>query len=203
MNLAAKGALLLALFALPTWAQVRGIPASATSVTRLRGFNNNIPASVTSLGPLGFSAGRHDGHGFRFVDRLNRRRFGFFPVGIPLPLYVVADEPEPVSEVVREVASDPQRIEITVVDKRETREPSAASSAKPEPRPEPPPEPELSPTIVILQDGTRKELRNYAIMGKVLFDLADNRMFRIPLETVNLDATVAANAAQGKQFRWE
>jgi hypothetical protein len=54
-----------------------------------------------------------------------------------------------------------------------------------------------------LQDGTRKELRNYAIMGKVLFDLADNRMFRIPLETVNLDATVAANAAQGKQFRWE
>ncbi len=46
----------LALLALPAVAQVRGVPASVTSMAPWRSFTPGPPASVTSLGPNGFSA---------------------------------------------------------------------------------------------------------------------------------------------------
>jgi hypothetical protein len=201
-------------------AQIHGTRASATSFTGFSPFNHPaIPASATSLGPAGFNrgVGFNQGVGFGFKSgfgharfRLPGQRVGFFPVGIPVavPIVVAADgyndiEPERIARTLIP-DSQPQKVEITIVDRREEKR-----EAKPEPAPAPPvgkaepapPEPELSPTIIVMSDGSRKELRNYAIMGKDLFDLAENKMFRIPLDSVNVDATVAANAANGKQFR--
>lgn len=194
-------------------------------------FPNNIPASVTSFrpgfpstsfgGPFVFPNGRFlPGKGFMFVDPRLHRRFGFFPAGFATGAYtgayIIPDESqlreqyEQLKELMKDAPApatgEPQKLEITIVDSRESRNrsevPAAEFAVKPESKVAPPPEPqELSPTIVILQNGTRKELRNYAIMGKDLFDLADGKMFRIPLDTVDVDATVAANAANGKLFR--
>jgi hypothetical protein len=167
----------------------------------------------------GFTSGRFiPGRGFRFVDGVNHRNFGFFPVGFTTPVYVVPDQSQidaaqeqllrdlPVGQAgpVGSSETQPQKVEITIVDSRQGRdqgEPRDAAPAKTEPKPAPSAEPELTPTIIVLHDGTRKELRSYAIMGKDLFDISDNKMFRIPLDSVDVDATVAANAANGKQFR--
>jgi hypothetical protein len=227
MNRVAKGSLVLFFFTVAAFGQMHGFRASAVGrpFGGFGGFPTNIPASVTSFrpgfssfgGPVFFHSGRFiPGKGFRFVDPLNRRHFGFFPVGFATGAYVVPDESQmrdvlqqQLQELMRDAPAptpgEPQKVEITIVDSRDGRNKSEPRDAEPavkaEPKSPPPPEPELSPTIVVLQDGTRKELRNYAIMGKDLFDLADGKMFRIPLETVNVDATIAANAAVGKLFR--
>jgi hypothetical protein len=201
--------LLVSALALAASAQIRGVPASATSVTRISPFNRNIPASATSLGPFGFSSGKDFVHFGKGRHRLARHQIGFFPIGIPTPVIVIADddddEPAPI-QVASNTPAEPQKIEITIVDRRsqpneKKSAPADPAPAKLEPKAEAAPEPEIAPTIIVLANGSRKELRNYAIMGKDLFDLADNKMLRIPLETVNVDATVAANAANGKQFR--
>jgi hypothetical protein len=109
---------------------------------------------------------------------------------------------------VRALPQEPQKVEITIVDRREDQREAksaqtpASGPVQPIAKAEPSvPEPEPQPTIIVMADGSRKELRNYAIMGTDLFDLADNKLFKIPLDTVNLDATIAANEANGKQFR--
>lgn len=51
-NIAAVVALALGL---PAMGQIRGVPASVTSMAPWRSFNPGPPASVTSLGPYGFS----------------------------------------------------------------------------------------------------------------------------------------------------
>ncbi len=43
--------------AIPAWAQIRGAPASVTSMAPGRSFTPGPPASVTSLGPNGYSGG--------------------------------------------------------------------------------------------------------------------------------------------------
>jgi hypothetical protein len=197
-------------------AQIHGTRASATSFRGFSAFDHPpIPASATSLGPFGFSKGFgfSRGFGFGFKRGFGHSRFrlpgqhvGFFPVGIPVavPIVIAGDtdsdlEPE---RIARTVTQEPQKVEITIVDRREDKREATPEPAPPAAKAEPAiPEPELSPTIIVMADGSRKELRNYAIMGKDLFDLAENKMFRIPLDSVNVDATIAANAANGKQFR--
>jgi hypothetical protein len=56
-------AVVLLALALPSFGQIRGVPASVTSFGPGRGSTPGIPASVTSLGPLGFS--NHNGGGLR------------------------------------------------------------------------------------------------------------------------------------------
>ena len=51
---------------LPALAQIRGVPASVTSLGAGRGDTPGIPASVTSLGPRGFS--NHGSNGARFTQ---------------------------------------------------------------------------------------------------------------------------------------
>jgi hypothetical protein len=197
-------------------AQIHGTPASATSFTGFSSFRHTpIPASATSLGPAGFSSRFSPGFADGFIPVRGRGRFrlpahhvGFFPVAVPVgvPVYVETDREADLEteRIARTVTPEPQKVEITIVDKRDPKPVAAPEpeSAKPVVKAEPSvPEPEPQPTIIVMSDGSRKELRNYAIMGKDLFDLADNKMFRIPLDTVNVDATIAANAANGKQFR--
>src|SRR3954471_18124170 len=60
---------------------------------------------------------------------------------------------------------------------------------------------ELAVTLFVMRDGTCRELHNYAIVDGALYDLADGAMKKIPLDTVDLDATKKANEQAGKYFR--
>jgi hypothetical protein len=63
---------------------------------------------------------------------------------------------------------------------------------------EPAPAREVVPTVLIFRDGHRQEVRNYAIMGKVLYDLEDSR--KIQLAELDIPATVKENDERGVRF---
>ena len=65
----------------------------------------------------------------------------------------------------------------------------------------PAPEQNGPKTLVIFRDGTRKEIQNYAIMGKELIDLSGGRMKRYPLDDVDVKATIKENNDRGVDFR--
>jgi hypothetical protein len=149
--------------ALPAGGQIRGVPASVTSLAPWRSATPGPPASVTSLGPNGFStpclnpltAGGigcgptqfNSGHNFRGGRdrgpgsvRGNRHNRGFVPVYVPYyyPVVVAAEpEPQPV-EVVEEEPPAP-----TVFEHRRTSERvSSAPVTRARPEPEVAAEPE-------------------------------------------------------------
>jgi hypothetical protein len=122
-NVAAVVALALVL---PAMGQVRGVPASVTSMAPWRSFNPGPPASVTSLGPNGFSTPcsgvgplipsamgctpTQFTSGFFFPDardrgpvnlrpkrHRNHNTGAYYPVYVPYA-YPVAAEPEPEAE---------------------------------------------------------------------------------------------------------
>ncbi len=63
------------------------------------------------------------------------------------------------------------------------------------------PEPETPATVLVFRDGRRSEVRNYAIVGELFYDLTDRLPRKILLASLDLDATVAANEAVGLEFR--
>jgi len=189
-------------------AQVHGIPASVTSPRNGDGFRPvGIPASVTSLGPEGFNS---------FVDvrpqsppRRNRlgRLVNVAPIplfyGVPYyPVVYLPAEPEPVVQRVVERASpiEPQRIIVEIRDARPLVEPKprveAAATPAPQPRVEQP-EPERAATIFIFRDGSRKELKDFAITDTELIDLSEGLIKRSLLADIDRPATLKANAEKG------
>jgi hypothetical protein len=196
------------------FAQVHGTPASATSPGTARGMlvPNGVPSSVTSLGPLGFTPQinplfpgnpapppRHD----------HRRHIVPVPIYYGYPVYY-SDysyaQPEPqVQQPVVEKEAPPQKVEIVIVDKRDEEKKQAALEADLKAAAEPR-KSELNsapeePAIFVFKDGTRKELANFAVMAGNLYDLSDGRMFKIALNTVDRDATLAANAQAGRAIQ--
>ena len=193
-------------------AQVHGIPASVTSPR-----NGNlsrpvgIPASVTSLGPEGFNS---------FADirplsppRRNRlgREVGVAPIplfyGVPYyPVVYLQAESEPVVQRVVQpaTATEPQRIIVEIRDARPLIEPKAKLEAAPAPSPSPrveAPEPERVPTVFIFRDGSRKELKDFAITDTELIDLSEGLLKRAPLADLDRAATLKANAEKGVEVR--
>jgi hypothetical protein len=198
-----------------SFAQVHGTPASVSSP---RADNNKqfmvpngVPASVTSLGPQGFAPRinplfpgnpapppRHDHHHHI----------------VPVPIYytypVYSDysyaQPEPqVQEPLVEKEAPPQRVEIVIVDKREEEKKQAALEADLKAAAAPK-KSDLSaapqdPAIFVFKDGSRKELANFAVMAGNLYDLSDGKMFKIALNTIDRDATLAANAQAGRAIQ--
>jgi hypothetical protein len=179
-------------------AQAHGVPASATSTVGRS--LPNVPASATSLGPMGISGDRGE-----MVPTLRRlpRRGSVLPVGIPYYVPVAVEYAGEAAELrvpPEEAPSPPQRIEIVITDRRE------APAAEPAPRASTPTASaergeELPVTVLVMRDGTRREVRNYAIMGRTLYDLAGERMIPIALDAVDLEATVRENEAAGHHFR--
>jgi len=195
-----------------TAAQVRGIPASATSPHSggLVLTPGGIPASVASPGPRGFITFSAD---FRPVgppvrDRLNRVHLRTpVPLFYAVPIYEVAYLPvgpgETSYRVVEPAAArgEPARV---IVEIRDTR-PQAAAESKPAapaaPKVAPAPEPELPrvATVFIFQDGSRKELKDFAITATELIDLSDGLIKRSPLAALDRAATLKVNAENGIQ----
>jgi len=169
-----------------------------------RPFFPGVPASVTSLGPCGFAPC------FQTFSRHGFRHFRSFPIwgggvwggGYAVPVYYGSDymsEPQP---VVQQPAL-PQTLEITIVDRRGEKQ-NESEPAKPErvdPRHNDVPDPPATPAIFVFKDGSRKELVNYAIMRGQLIDVTDGKIFRIPLETLDREKTLAANAKAGREIQ--
>ncbi|HWK31754.1 MAG TPA: hypothetical protein VNR20_06655, partial [Terriglobales bacterium] len=115
-------------------------------------------------------------------------------------------QPEPqVQQPVLEKEAPPQKVEIVIVDKRDEEKKKEALEADLKAAAEPK-KSELNaapeePAIFVFKDGSRKELANFAVMAGNLYDLSDGRMFKIALNTVDRDATLAANAQVGRAIQ--
>lgn len=58
----------------------------------------------------------------------------------------------------------------------------------------------VAATTLVFRDGTRQETRNYAILGQTLWIFSGERARRLPLSSLDLDATRAINEANGTDF---
>ncbi len=63
------------------------------------------------------------------------------------------------------------------------------------------PEPEPPATVLVFLDGRRVDVRNYAIVGELFYDLSDRLPKKILLADLDLEATIAANEERGLEFR--
>jgi hypothetical protein len=227
-----------ALLAAPAFAQIHGVPASATSLgpngfTGVQGsLPPFIPAGATSLGPEGFTPNqssisilRNQGRDFDIndgrlrVDRLGRHAQPFFVPLMYSPLYYpmssIPEEETRLNDRYRArqtgAAQEPTKLEITIVDKRggldvqtttqtKTEKPVAAGT-KEDSSSEAPTAEDVAAKILVMRDGSKKEIRSYAILGKNLFDLADGHQKRIPLEEIDGEATAKLNEANGVDFK--
>jgi hypothetical protein len=57
-----------------------------------------------------------------------------------------------------------------------------------------------APAIFVFKDGSRKELANYAIMRGELIDITGGKILRIPLESLDREKTLEANAKAGREI---
>ncbi len=69
-----------------------------------------------------------------------------------------------------------------------------------EPVREPEPAREVIPAVLIFNDGKKQEVRNYAIVGKVLYDFENMASRKIQLADLDLPATIKANDERGVDF---
>lgn len=63
------------------------------------------------------------------------------------------------------------------------------------------PEPEPPATVLVFRDGRHKDVKNYAIVGELFYDLSDRLPKKILLADLDLNATIAANEERGLEFR--
>ena len=232
--------LAMALCVSPLGAQIHGVPASATSLgpNGFTGGNNfaGIAAGATSLGPNGFADNRAFGNNpnsnafFNAVDgrllrsdRLGRHAQPFFVPLMYSPFYYGMSDFTEITSTgansrgtqLQPAAQIPQKLEITIVDKRDDKRSDAqpgdsaratiADADSVEPKRDasspPPMVKELTAKTLVMRDGSKKEIRNYAILGKDLYDLSDGRSRRIPLDAIDADATTKLNEENGVDFR--
>jgi len=76
-------------------------------------------------------------------------------------------------------------------DEREARAAQTQAPAKPETH---------EPTILVFNDKHTQEVQNYAVVGETLWVFTELRAVKIPLSSIDIDATVKANDAHGVPF---
>ena len=218
-NIAAVVALALVL---PAMGQIRGVPASVTSMAPWRSFSPGPPASVTSLGPNGFSTPcsgctpTQFTTGFFFPDARNRgpvnlrpkrhhnnNAGAYYPIYVPYayPVAVAADEPEaeaepdPPAPTIFEHRATSARVPSASADlSRYAHQPTVADD------PSPADAREQIPVVLVYLDGHEQEVKNYAIVGPTLYDLGAFVAHKSPLAELNLKATIKANDDRGVEF---
>jgi hypothetical protein len=69
-------------------------------------------------------------------------------------------------------------------------------------QPQAPPAPaeEQDPTLLVFRDGHKQEVRNYAIVGQMLWDFSAKGTRKIPLADLDLDTTRKLNDERGVEF---
>lgn len=66
-----------------------------------------------------------------------------------------------------------------------------------EQRPSKPTDP---PLILVFRDGTRTEVRDFAVVGQMFWDLSGHPTRKYPISQLNLDASIQANEERGVEF---
>jgi hypothetical protein len=225
-----KPGLALALLTLATSvvvsAQIHGVPPSVTSLGPGRGPNPGVPASVTSLGPRGFAGtfspdrghgGIPFGHHPGFITGFRNREFHrhsvpvivapyYWPYygwdypfgGYDFSAYQAQPYPQQTQPII--VVVDPKASEDRYGDHSfyEGRNPPPPPQAQPQALPAPVQEQE--PTLLVFRDGHKREIRNYAIVGPMLWDFASKGTHTIPLSDLDLEATRKLNDERGVDF---
>jgi hypothetical protein len=195
-----------------------GVPASVTSLGPLGwqvppGFATPlIPAAMGHRPPFfNVNVGRN---GLELGHQHHLRGGGFAPTFVPYPVGYPVAYPYPVTpdmymngEEQPEQPQEPEPPGLTIFDRRPTTalqpdppqavqaEPAAVATATMEPEPER----EQDPTLLIFKDGHRLEIRNFVIAGDNVIELTPEYR-KIPLDDLDLGATVKENDARGVDF---
>lgn len=211
-----KRELALALLVLTTSvvvsAQIHGVPPSVTSLGPGRSSTPGVRAGVTSLGPrgYGFSHAAALGRGPIIVNGFRTRGFHrhYFPYaggyywpyyGLDYPWFSDYDasayqQAQPTQPVV--VVVDPKPGD----DRYGDHSFNEARSTPPAPSQPAPAAEEQEPTVLVFRDGHKEEVRNYAIVGQMLWDFSGKGTHKIPLSEIDLDTTRKLNDDRGVDF---
>jgi hypothetical protein len=161
--------------------------------------------------------GIHFRSGFRrqffFSRGFSHRRFLFAAVpwyyGYPGYYANYSDAPEPYGSYERSLAYyQQQRDLVAELDRlgdeierlREDRQarypapsvPTTAAPEKSQPR---------EPTTLVFQDKHTQEIHNYAIVGQTLWIFSEQRAHKVPLSSLDIEATRKTNEERGVEFR--
>src|SRR5579859_1219411 len=197
--------------------QFHGIPGSVTS-PGVNGMPRGIPGSVTDPTPargfVGFSSipggrrhfnGEH-GHGRFRGSAVAAPYYGYY--GDPYLYdseYTSVEQPQqqqPAPQVIIIKEESSRRDDDRSSDESDSRESTHEQVAKAAPPAPPQPSDDSFPmTTLVFLDGHKSEVRNYAIVGSNLIDLTKSPvMKKIPLASLNLDATRKENEDNGIDF---
>jgi hypothetical protein len=88
-----------------------------------------------------------------------------------------------------------------LIDEAEAKTEAKAKASPPEPAEEAKAAADQPPTILVFHDGHTLEVKNYAIVGDVLYDFSADRRKKIALAELDLTATQKKNEDRGIDFR--
>jgi hypothetical protein len=210
------------LTAAPVAAQVNGIPPSVTSLQyHLPPFLPNVPPSVTSVGPYGYSYGHsypyvphsglysgHHGYGHGssnengsgawivpyYVPMFGDPSGGYDPgTGGSGPyLYSGPPQDDPPDHVVVDMLPDRRGPPPAEDDDTAQSMPTQSSSAS-YALP-------VDSTVLVFRDGHQQKVTNYAIMGQTVY-VFDSRTQKIGLGDLDVPATIKLNDDRGVEFQ--
>ena len=212
-------AILIVLFAPGSWAQMRGSGRGSVSMGR-PGFAARGPA-VASRGQVFVGSNRgvffRSGFGppFFFNRRFHHHRFF---VGVPwgfygYPAWYNADyaysqdmyssrESSEYSALYQQNQERARELDRLSDEVERLRDEQQSRSAAPAPRPEPRSKPEPHElTVLVFRDQHRQEVENYAIVGQTIWIFSEKRATKVPLSSLDVDATSKANYERGLEFR--
>jgi hypothetical protein len=206
--------LLLAIVAaVPVQAQTPGVAPSVTSMGFGGKFINGVSPGVTSLGTNGYNSWSAFGNccaNFFWPNNPEHHHHhkkddsSGAAIGVIEPVYIpYAPEDDEDSVVDEESAATGLRNPDPPVPHAQGRDAADTSFAESRPRPDDSSAPvaaQLS-TVLVFRDGHRSEVHNYAIAGDTLFDFDPGRARKIPLASLDLDATRKANDDRGVDFQ--
>ena len=167
-----------------------------------------VICGVTFSGALAFAQGRFGGgfrtggfhgpargvsvHTFGPHQRFNRGVYAYpfyddvldsgYVEGAPQVIVIREEASAPVAPPAAPVIPQPKMIEV----------PGGASAASAVP---------TSPVVIVMRDGQKREMTRYTITGAYLYDSSKAlQTSRIPIDDLDLEATVHANAERGVPF---
>ena len=128
------------------------------------------------------------------------------PVFLPDPVYTAPSyqvaEPTPSAVTDR---SDDLAVEVgrltSEIEQLRQEQALRAQAQQGSPQPSPSVE-ENTPTILVFRDGHHSEVRNYAMVGKILWVFTEQRARKIPVSDLDAEATRKVNAEHGIEVRF-
>jgi hypothetical protein len=126
------------------------------------------------------------------------------PVFVPYPVYsapyypVIAEPPTETVDREGDLATEIEQLK-DEVERLRAEETSRAQGRQAVTQPRP--VEENVPTILVFRDGRRREIRNYAVLGQILWALTEQHAQKIAISDLDLDATKKVNADRGVEIR--